>query len=322
LQSIPDKPFTMLDRPIKIFSGRQSRYLAEKIADSFGQKLGEVQVTVFSDGEFTTSFEENLRGSDVFIVQSTFSPAENLLELLMLVDAAKRASARHIIAVIPYFGFARQDRKDKPRVPITAKLLANLITTAGVQRIITVDLHADQIQGFFDLPVDHLYASSIFLPYIKELNLPNLVMASPDTGGTRRAGAYAKALNTGFVICYKQRSKANMVETMQLIGDVTGKDVILMDDIIDTGGTITKAAQIMMDNGAASVRAFCTHPILSGPGIERIEKSPLTEVVVTDTIPLKHNSSKITVLTTAHLLADVIKRLQNYESISSLFQFK
>ncbi len=311
-----------MNKPIKIFSGRQTRYLAENIAKSYGQKLGEVQVTVFSDGEFTTSFEENLRGSDVFIVQSTFPPAENLLELLMLVDAAKRASARHIIAVIPYFGFARQDRKDKPRVPITAKLIANLISKAGVQRIITVDLHADQIQGFFDLPVDHLYASSIFLPYIKKLKLPNLVMASPDTGGTRRAAAYAKALNTGFVICYKQRAKANMVETMQLIGDVRGKDVILLDDIIDTAGTITKAAQIMLDNGAASVRAFCTHPILSGDAIQKIESSAFTEVVVTDTIPLRTPCSKITVLSTADLLADVIRRLQNYESISSLFQFK
>lgn len=317
----PDKNLTM-NKPIKIFSGRASTYLAEKIADSYGQTLGQVQVTVFSDGEFTTSFEENLRGSDVFIVQSTFPFAENLLELLMLVDAAKRASARHIIAVIPYFGFARQDRKDKPRVPITAKLIANLISTAGINRIITVDLHADQIQGFFDLPVDHLYASSIFLPYIKSLNLPNLVMASPDTGGTRRAAAYAKALDTGFVICYKQRAKANLVETMQLIGDVKGKDVILLDDIIDTGGTIVKAAQIMVDNGAASVRGFCTHPILSGDAIEKIEQSAFNEVVVTDTIPLKRVSPKITVLSTADLLADVIKRLQNYESISSLFQFK
>jgi ribose-phosphate pyrophosphokinase len=311
-----------MNQSIKIFSGRATRYLAEKIAISYGQKLGEVQVTVFSDGEFTTSFEENLRGNDVFIIQSTFPPAENLLELLMLVDAAKRASARHIIAVIPYFGYARQDRKDKPRVPITAKLVANLISKAGIHRMITVDLHADQIQGFFDLPVDHLYASSIFVPYIKSLELPNLVMASPDTGGTRRAAAYAKALDTSFVICYKQRAKANLVETMQLIGDVQGKDVILLDDIIDTGGTISKAAQLMIDNGAASVRAFCTHPILSGSAIERIESSAFTEVVVTDTIPLKNPSPKITVLSTADLLADVIKRLQNYESISSLFQFK
>jgi len=307
---------------IKIFSGRATRYLAEKIALSYGQPLGEVQVTVFSDGEFNTSFEENLRGHDVFIVQSTFPPAENLFELLMLVDAAKRASARHIIVVIPYFGFARQDRKDKPRVPITAKLIANLITAAGVSRIITIDLHADQIQGFFDLPVDHLYASSIFLPYIRNMNLSNLVFASPDTGGTRRAAAYAKAMDTGFVICYKQRLKANMVETMQLIGDVKGKDVILLDDIIDTGGTITKAAQIMVDNGANSVRCMCTHPILSGNAYDRLENSAFDEIVVTDTIPLKRTSSKIKVLTTADLLADVIKRVENFESISSLFQFK
>jgi len=307
---------------VKIFSGRATRYLAENIAHSFGIKLGEVMVTVFKDGEFTTSYEENLRGNDVYIVQSTFPPAANLFELLLLVDAAKRASARQITAVIPYFGFARQDRKDKPRVPISAKLIANLLTAAGVQRLITIDLHADQIQGFFDLPVDHLYASSIFVPYIETLNLPNLMFASPDTGGTRRAASYAKALNTGFVICYKQRSKANTVESMSLIGDVRGKDVILLDDIIDTAGTITKAARIMIDSGASSVRAFCTHPILSGEAYELIEKSPFTEVVVTDTIPVKQESPKIKVLSTASLLADVIKRAHNYESISSLFKLK
>lgn len=307
---------------VNIFSGRATRYLAEKIAKSYGKDLGNVIVSTFSDGEFQPSFEETIRGSELFIIQSTFAPADNLLELLLMIDAAKRASARHIIAVIPYFGYARQDRKDKPRVPITAKLIANLLTAAGVHRIITVDLHADQIQGFFDVPVDHLYASNIFLPYIKSLNLPNLVMASPDTGGTRRAASYAKAMDTGFVICYKQRAKANLVETMQLIGDVRGKDVILLDDIIDTGGTISKAAQIMVDNGASSVRAFCTHPILSGNAIERLEQSAFTEVVVTDTIPLKRKSNKITVLSTADMLADVIKRVQNYESISSLFQFK
>lgn len=307
---------------VKIFSGRATRYLAENIAISFGAKLGEVQVIVFKDGEFTTSYEENLRGKDVYIVQSTFPPAENLFELLLLVDAAKRASARQITAVIPYFGFARQDRKDKPRVPISAKLIANLLTAAGVQRLITIDLHADQIQGFFDLPVDHLYASSIFMPYIEALNLPNLVFASPDTGGTRRAASYAKALNTGFVICYKQRSKANTVESMSLIGDVKGKDVILLDDIIDTAGTITKAAKIMIESGASSVRAFCTHPILSGEAFELIENSAFTEVVVTDTIPLRQESAKIKVLSTASLLADVIKRAHNYESISSLFKLK
>lgn len=307
---------------VKIFSGRATRYLAENIALSFGKTLGEVQITTFSDGEFTTSYEENLRGNDVYIVQSTFPPAINLLELLLLVDAAKRASARQITAVIPYFGFARQDRKDKPRVPITAKLIANLLTAAGVNRLITIDLHADQIQGFFDVPVDHLYASSIFLPYIKKLNLQNLVFASPDTGGTRRAASYAKALDTPFVICYKQRSKANHVETMSLIGDVKGKDVILLDDIIDTAGTITKAADLMLENGAASVRAFCTHPILSGEAFERIENSGFTEVIVTDTIPLRHESPKVKVLSTSTLLADVIKRAHNYESISSLFKIK
>lgn len=307
---------------VKIFSGRATRYLAEGIARSFGTTLGEVQTIVFSDGEFTISFEENLRGNDVYIVQSTFPPAENLLELLLMVDAAKRASARQITAVIPYFGFARQDRKDKPRVPISAKLIANLLTAAGVQRLITIDLHADQIQGFFDVPVDHLYASSILLPYIKKLNLPNLVFASPDTGGTRRAASYAKALDKGFVICYKQRSKANHVDYMSLIGDVNGKDVIILDDIIDTAGTICKAAQVMMDNRAASVRGFCTHPILSGEAMKRIEDSAFTEVVVTDTIPVRHESKKVRVLSTATLLADVIKRAHNYESISSLFNIK
>lgn len=307
---------------VKIFSGRATRYLAENIARSFGVKLGEVQVTEFSDGEFTVSFEENLRGNDVYIVQSTFPPAVNLLELLLMVDAAKRASARQITAVIPYFGFARQDRKDKPRVPITAKLIANLLTAAGVHRLITIDLHADQIQGFFDVPVDHLYASSIFLPYIKKLDLPNLIFASPDTGGTRRAASYAKALDTGFVICYKQRSKANKVDSMALIGDVNGKDVLLFDDIIDTGGTITKAARLMMDKGAASVRGFCTHPILSGNAFEGIINSAFTELIVTDTIPLREENPKIKVLSTATLLADVIKRAHNYESISSLFKIK
>ena len=307
---------------VKIFSGRATRYLAENIARSFGVKLGEVQVTEFSDGEFTVSFEENLRGNDVYIVQSTFPPAVNLLELLLMVDAAKRASARQIKAVIPYFGFARQDRKDKPRVPITAKLIANLLTAAGVHRLITIDLHADQIQGFFDVPVDHLYASSIFLPYIKKLDLPNLIFASPDTGGTRRAASYAKALDTGFVICYKQRSKANKVDSMALIGDVNGKDVLLFDDIIDTGGTITKAARLMMDKGAASVRGFCTHPILSGNAFEGIINSAFTELIVTDTIPLREENPKIKVLSTATLLADVIKRAHNYESISSLFKIK
>ncbi len=305
---------------VSIFSGRASEYLAQKIAENYGSALGKTIVTEFSDGEFQPSFEENIRGRDVFIVQSTFAPSDNLFELLMMVDAARRASARKIIAVIPYFGFARQDRKDKPRVSIAAKLVANILHTAGVNRIITIDLHADQIQGFFDMPVDHLYASNIFVPYIKGLNLPNLTMASPDTGGTRRAASYAKMLNTGFVICYKQRVKPNVVEEMALIGDVKGRDIILMDDIIDTAGSITKAGELVMENGANSVRAFCTHPVFSGEAYERISKSPFTEVIVTDTIPLNEQHEKIKVLTTAGLFAEVIRRVENYESISSLFK--
>ena len=306
---------------VKIFSGRAMNYLAKKIAKSYGTELGTVVVTDFCDGEFQPSFEENIRGNDIFIVQSTFAPASNLLELLMLIDAARRASARNIIAVIPYFGYARQDRKDKPRVSIAAKLVANLLSTAGVQRIITIDLHADQIQGFFDVPVDHLYASSIFLPYLRDLNLPNLTMASPDTGGTRRVAAYAKFLNTDFVICYKQRSKPNEIGTMALVGEVEGRDVILVDDIVDTARTLTKSAEVIMAHGANSVRAICTHPLLSQNAIETIEKSTLSELVVTDTIPLQRESSKIKVLTTATLFAEVIKRVESHESISSLFKF-
>ena len=304
---------------VSIFSGRSSRYLAEKIAERYGMELGKSIVTEFSDGEFQTSFEENIRGRDVFIVQSTTPPTDNIMELLMMVDAARRASARRIIAVLPYFGYARQDRKDKPRVSIASKLFANLLVTTGVTRVITLDLHADQIQGFFDIPVDHLYASNIFIPYIRQLGLPDLMMASPDTGGTRRAASYAKSLETGFAICYKQRSKPNVIEQMQLIGDVEGKNVILLDDIIDTAGTITKAAELIMANGAKSVRAFCTHPIFSGDAYNRISKSPFEEVVVTDTIQLKQDCSKITTLSTANLFAEVIKRVQNFESISSLF---
>jgi len=306
---------------VSIFGGRATHYLAEKIADYYGCELGKIEVFAFSDGEFQPSFDENIRGRDVFIVQSTFPPADNLLELLMLIDAARRASAKNIVAVIPYFGLARQDRKDRPRVTIASKLVANLLTAAGVTRLVTIDLHADQIQGFFDVPVDHLYASSIFIPYIKKLNLPKLTMASPDTGGTRRAASYAKVLGTDFVICYKQRAKPNEVAKMALVGDVKGRDIILVDDIIDTGGSITKAAGLMMEKGANSVRAFCTHPVFSGKAYEMIENSPFAEVVVTDTIPLKQKSSKITVLSTASLFAEVIKRVENYESISSLFKF-
>ncbi|RLD91225.1 MAG: ribose-phosphate pyrophosphokinase [Bacteroidetes bacterium] len=304
---------------VSIFSGRSSRYLAEKIANSFGIELGKSIVTEFSDGEFQTSFEENIRGRDVFIIQSTTPPTDNIMELLMMVDAARRASARKIIAVLPYFGYARQDRKDKPRVSIASKLIANLLVTTGVTRIITLDLHADQIQGFFDIPVDHMFASNIFIPYIKDLGLSDLMIASPDTGGTRRAASYAKSLETGFAICYKQRSRPNVIEQMQLIGDVEGKNVILLDDIIDTAGTITKAAELIMANGAKSIRAFCTHPIFSGDAYNQISKSPFEEVVVTDTIQLKQDCSKINILSTADLFAEVIKRVQNLESISSLF---
>jgi ribose-phosphate pyrophosphokinase len=304
---------------VSIFGCRATSDLAAKIAHSYGIGLGRSSVFQFSDGEFQPAFEENVRGRHVFIVQSTFPPADHLLELMMMIDAARRASAKNIVAVIPYFGLARQDRKDRPRVSIASKLVANLLTAAGVQRIVTLDLHADQIQGFFDVPVDHLYASMIFRKYIETLALPNLTMASPDTGGTRRAASYAKALNTDFVICYKQRSEPGEVATMALVGDVKGRDIILVDDIIDTGGTITKAGKLMMDKGANSVRAFCTHAVFSGDAYEKIENSVFSEIVVTDTIPLKQKSDKITVLTTADLFAEVIRRIENFESINSLF---
>lgn len=306
---------------VKLFAGSASRYLAEKIADAYGQPLGKEIVARFADGEYQPSFEETLRGNDVYIIQSTFAPSDNIMELLLMIDAARRASAKQVVAVIPYFGFARQDRKDKPRVSIGAKLMANLLMAAGVNRVMTMDLHADQIQGFFDVPVDHLYASAIFVPYLKNLNLDNLVMASPDTGGTRRAAAYAKFLNTELVICYKQRVKPNEVGKMTLIGDVKGKHVVLVDDIIDTAGTITKAAETIRENGALSVRAVCTHPIFSGKAYERIENSHFDEVIVADTIPLRQNCQKVTVLTTAKLFADVIRRVQKHESISSHFEF-
>lgn len=306
---------------IKIFSGQTSKYLAEKIAQSYGMELGKSSMIKFADGEFQPSFEENIRGTEVFLIQSTFSPSDNLMELLMMIDAARRASAKSIVAVIPYFGYARQDRKDKPRVSIASKLVANLLSAAGVNRIIALDLHADQIQGFFDVPVDHLYASSVFIPYLKTLHLPDLIFASPDTGGTRRAGSYAKFFHTNFVICYKHRSKPNEVEKMALVGDVTGKNVILLDDIVDTGGTLCKAAQIIMENGAASVRAMITHPLLSGKAYENIENSAILELIVTDTIPLTHSSPKVKVISTADLFAEVIRRLKKKESISSLFKF-
>lgn len=308
-----------MENTVKIFAGRASMHLAGDVAAQFGQGLGNVSVAEFSDGEFQPSIEETVRGNDVFIIQSTIAPADNLMELLLLVDAAKRASAKRIVAVIPYFGFARQDRKDKPRVAIGAKLMANLLAAAGVGRVITMDLHADQIQGFFEVPVDHLFASSIFIPYIESLGLTNLTMAAPDTGGTKRANAYSKHLKADLAICYKHREKANEVENMFLIGDVHGKDVIIVDDIIDTAGTIVKAAKMMKDNGAASVRAMCTHAVLSGPAYQRIEESEITELVVTDTIPLQKESSKIKTLSVAPLFADVIDKVQSYQSISSHF---
>jgi ribose-phosphate pyrophosphokinase len=305
---------------VKIFAGRASQMLGEAVAKSFGISLGNVIVSEFSDGEFQPSFEETVRGQDVFIVQSTMPPADNLLELLLMVDAAKRASARKIIAVIPYFGLARQDRKDKPRVAIGAKLVANMLHAAGVNRLITMDLHADQIQGFFEFPVDHLYASTLFFPEVdKFVNVGDVVMAAPDVGGAKRANSYAKKLNTGLALCHKQRKKANEISEMTVIGDVEGKDVILVDDMCDTAGTLTKAADLFIERGAKSVRAFCTHAVLSGPAYERINNSNLTELIVTDTIPLKQQSDKIRVISTADLFADVIKSMIDNKSISSHF---
>ena len=308
-----------MSAPVKIFAGTASKSLGEKVAAAYGTKLGNVIINRFSDGEFAASFEETVRGSDVFIVQSTFPPTDNLFELLLLVDAAKRASARQIVAVMPYFGFARQDRKDKPRVSIGSKLVANLLSAAGVTRLMTMDLHADQIQGFFEVPVDHLYASTIFIPYLETIDTSNLLMAAPDTGGTKRANAYAKYLNTEMAICYKQRKKANVIESMTVIGDVAGKDVVLVDDIIDTAGTLTRASDMMMDQGAKSVRAICTHPVLSGQAYDRITNSSLTELVVTDTIPLKEENSKIKVLSVAPLFGNIIQSVADHRSIADKF---
>ena len=304
---------------VKIFSGRASEELAMKIAKSYGVELGNVIISEFSDGEFQPSFEETVRGQDVFILQSTMPPTENLFELLLMIDAARRASARKIIAVIPYFGFARQDRKDKPRVAIGAKLVANMLMAAGVDRVMTMDLHADQIQGFFEVPVDHLYGSTIFHEEIEKMNNGNLIVAAPDAGGAKRANSYAKRYDLGLALCHKQRKKANVVGEMTVIGDVSGKDVILIDDMIDTAGTLTKAADLFMENGANSVRAFCTHAVLSGPAYERISNSAITELIVTDTIPLKQTHEKIRVVSVSDLFADVIRRLQSNQSISSHF---
>ena len=308
-----------MESNVKIFSGRHSISLAKKIAESFGIDLGSIVFNSFSDGEFQPSFEETVRGQKVFIIQSTPPPFDNLLELLLMIDAAKRASAKEIIAVVPYFGMARQDRKDKPRVPIGAKLAANLISTAGATRIMTIDLHADQIQGFFEVPVDHLYGSTVFMKYIKSLELPNLTIASPDVGGTKRANAYAKYLNAEMVICYKKRLVANKVSEMKIIGQVKDKDIVLVDDMIDTGGTLVKAAKIMKDSGANSVRAICTHPVLSGDAYDNINHSLIEELIVSDTLPIKEESSKIKVLTISNLFADVINNIHNNKSISSQF---
>jgi len=303
----------------KIFACSQSTELAEKIAATFGAPLGNVITSTYSDGEFQPSYEESIRGTRIFIIGSTNPGPQNLMEMLLMIDAAKRASARHITAVLPYFGWARQDRKDKPRVPIAAKLVAKMLEAAGATRIITMDLHADQIQGFFEKPVDHLFASTVFLPYLQNLNLDNLTIASPEMGGSKRAYAYSKALESDVVICYKQRAKANVISHMELIGDVTGKNVVLVDDMVDTAGTLTKAADLMMERGALSVRAICTHPILSGNAYERLENSKLQELIVTDSIPLKQKSSKIKVISCADLFAEVMHNVHYNRSISSKF---
>lgn len=310
---------------IKIFSCRSSRYLAEKIAASLKLDLGKSSVTVFSDGEFQPAFEESVRGATVFIVQSTIPPVENIFELLLMIDAARRASAYKVIAVIPYFGWARQDRKDRPRVPIGAKMVANLLAAAGCDRVMTADLHADQIQGFFDFPVDHIYASSIFLPYLRDLKLENLSIAAPDMGGAKRANAYSRILGCPLIICHKSREKANVVGSMTAIGDVEGRNIVIIDDMIDTAGTITKAADMLMEKGAISVRALATHAVLSGPAFERIAQSQLIEVIISDTIPLKPNpdkdTSKVRILSVAEIFADVIDKVYNYQSISTSFIF-
>jgi len=303
----------------KIFSCTNSRVLAKKITKSFGTELGNIIISKYSDGEFQPSYEESIRGTRIFIIGSTNPSSENLMELLLMVDAAKRASARHIAAVIPYFGWARQDRKDKPRVPIAAKMIAGMIESAGATRVMTMDLHADQIQGFFQIPVDHLYASTIFLPYIQSLKLDDLCIASPDMGGSKRAYAYAKALNSDVVVCYKQRKKANVISHMELIGDVAGKNVVLVDDMVDTAGTLAKAGDLIIEKGAKSVRAICTHGILSGNAYEKIEKSKLEELIVTDTVPKIKSNSKIKVLSCADLFADVMQNVHNNKSISSKF---
>src|SRR6187402_180002 len=304
---------------VKIFSGRATIYLAEKIANAYGETLGEVDYQLFSDGEMSPFIAESVRGHEVFLIQSTFAPADNLMELLLMVDASKRASASSINVVIPYFGYARQDRKDKPRVSIAAKLIANLISAAGATRIMACDLHADQIQGFFDIPVDHLDGSYIFVPYLKSLKLADIMFASPDVGGIKRARSFAKFFDAELAVCDKFRKEANKVESMRLIGEVDGMDVVLVDDLVDTAGTICKAASLLKEKGANSVRAVCTHAVLSGKAYENIEGSVLEELVVSDTIPLKMKSSKIKVLSVSNLYAKAIRKIHDNESISSLF---
>ena len=308
--------------PFKIFSGTKSMYLAEQICKNLGVELGKMNIQHFDDGEFEVSFEESIRGCEVYLIQSTFPNSDNLMELLLMIDAAKRASAKSIIAVVPYFGWARQDRKDKPRVSIASKLVADLLSTAGIDRLITMDLHADQIQGFFNVPVDHLYASSCFISYIQSLKLKDMVIASPDVGGAKRANSYAKYLNTPLVLCHKQRAKANVVENMTIIGDVKDKDVILVDDMVDTAGTICRAANLMMENGARSVRALASHAIMSDPASQRIMDSALSEMIFSDSIPFTKDCPKATILSIAGLFADTINRVHEHKSISSQYLIK
>lgn len=308
-----------MNSKIKVFSGTKSRYLAEKICENLGCEMGNLTITYFADGEFEVCYEESIRGCDVFLIQSTFPSADNLMELLLMVDAAKRASARTINAIVPYYGWARQDRKSKPRVSIAAKLVANMLSLAGINRIMTMDLHADQEQGFFEVPVDHLFASTILLPYIKQANLKNLCIATPDVGGTKRASTYAKYLDCPMVICNKTRQRANEVASMEVIGDVKGMDVVLVDDMVDTAGTITKAADLIKSMGANSVRAMASHCIMSGPADERVSNSQLEEIVFTDSIPYQGNCKKIKQLSVGPLFAETIRRVLNNESISSQY---
>ena len=308
--------------PFKIFSGTNSRYIAEEIAKELGVELGKMNITRFADGEFEVSFEESIRGCEVYLVQSTFPNSDNLMELLLMIDAAKRASASSVIAVIPYFGWARQDRKDKPRVSIAAKLVSDLLVAAGVDRVITMDLHADQIQGFFNIPVDHLYASSVFIPYIQSLKLEDMVIATPDVGGAKRANNYAKYLDVPLVLCHKQRAKANVVAKMTVIGDVKDKNVILVDDMVDTAGTITKAADLMLANGVKSVRALASHAIMSDPASDRVTDCGLTEMIFTNSIPYTKDCKKCTILSVARLFADTIRRVHSNQSISSQYLIK